>query len=245
MRAEKALEHWLEAEILARGRPHDPAARKTADLFYRILLEDHRIEVDAIEEAIEDAAYVVVYRQAGEPKRAAFDRYRVEALLRAVEGDPKYGIVYPEPEEAEAIGPKAGSPEEGGGPEADERGAADPPGGPSAASGPPAPSADEPPVLVDEIEQVGDVGADERERDEVPEHEEEEGEDERRPEGDAEPPGDAGEEVQRDHPSGRGVVGQEVVKFPPGERPGEAVDRPEGRLEGFQPLEEGRERFGR
>lgn len=92
---------------MAQARPFDRPAQETAKLFYQILQEEHGVTVEAVERT--EAQYVVRYREqsdeAGGLKTARFDRFQVEALLLAIEQEPKYGIVYPEvpdePEETE------------------------------------------------------------------------------------------------------------------------------------------------
>ncbi|PTQ56841.1 MAG: hypothetical protein BSOLF_2643 [Candidatus Carbobacillus altaicus] len=94
-----AIRHWLEIELVARARPEDKAAIKTADFFNRILQEDHHIIIKNVQKA--DDRYLVTYEESGDLKETRFDRYQVEGLLLAIEHEPKYGIVYPEEEDEE------------------------------------------------------------------------------------------------------------------------------------------------
>jgi len=99
-----AIRHWLEIELVARARPEDKAAKKTADFFYRILEEDHHIVVKDVQKA--DDRYLVSYEEHGSIKETRFDRYQVEGLLLAIEHEPKYGIIYPEEEDEETSSKK-------------------------------------------------------------------------------------------------------------------------------------------
>jgi hypothetical protein len=84
-----ALFNWLQIKLLADARPEDEAARQTARFFEQMLSEDHQI--DSVRIAANDAAaYIVEYVNSGIAKRQKFDREAAEALLRAIESDPKY-----------------------------------------------------------------------------------------------------------------------------------------------------------
>lgn len=85
---ENALFNWLQIHVVAQTRPEDQAAKKTADFFHDILVEDHRLQEINVE--ADDMMYTVRYKIEGEAKSRSYPREVVEQLLRDIEAEPKY-----------------------------------------------------------------------------------------------------------------------------------------------------------
>lgn len=89
MRFEDALFNWLQIKVVADARADDRAAQDTAQFFYEILVEDHKLTDIAVAEHGEGMLRMT-YRQDGEPGHKTFDRELVEQLLHDINMNPKY-----------------------------------------------------------------------------------------------------------------------------------------------------------
>jgi hypothetical protein len=90
MAIENALLNYLQIKVVADTRPDDQPAQNTADFFYGVLVEDHKLE--KLEYAHDAAMYHVTYTIEGKQKTQLFDRLAVEQMLSSIEAEPRYGI---------------------------------------------------------------------------------------------------------------------------------------------------------
>jgi hypothetical protein len=88
MKLNDALFNWLQIRVVADARPHDRSAADTADFFLDILVNDHQIAELTYEK--DEISYTLQCRVNGEPKMQRYDRETVDALLVAIENEPKY-----------------------------------------------------------------------------------------------------------------------------------------------------------
>ncbi len=88
MRMENALFNWLQIHVASKARPDDRAAKKTADFFYEMLVEDHHLQ--DVEAEADDTTYTVRYTLNGETETKRYPREVVEQLLQDIESEPRY-----------------------------------------------------------------------------------------------------------------------------------------------------------
>ncbi|WCK53112.1 hypothetical protein PP175_17080 [Aneurinibacillus sp. Ricciae_BoGa-3] len=89
MAIENALLNYLQIKVVADARPDDQPAQNTADFFYRILVDDHKLE--KLEYSHDAVMYHVTYTVEGERHTQVFDRLAVEQMLSSIEAEPRYG----------------------------------------------------------------------------------------------------------------------------------------------------------
>lgn len=85
---ENALFNWLQIYIVSTARPDDQAAKKTADFFYEMLVDDHHVHDIKVE--TDDTMYTVRYMLEGRAESQKYPREVVEQLLRDIEAEPRY-----------------------------------------------------------------------------------------------------------------------------------------------------------
>lgn len=88
LRMENALFNWLQIHVVSKARPDDQAAQNTADFFYSMLVEDHRLQ--DVEVEADDTMYSVRYKLEGEAQSKRYPREVVDQLLRDIEAEPRY-----------------------------------------------------------------------------------------------------------------------------------------------------------
>jgi hypothetical protein len=88
MKLDDALFNWLQIRVVADARPHDRSAADTADFFEEILIQDHQVSALAYE--ADEESYLLRYQVNGEARTQRYDRERVDALLVAIENEPKF-----------------------------------------------------------------------------------------------------------------------------------------------------------
>jgi len=90
MDTEKAIFNWLQIAVVSEARPEDEAAKKTADFFREILVEDHNISDIRYER--DPFNYLVFYEQNGENYKLNFATSTVEKLIMDIENEPKFRL---------------------------------------------------------------------------------------------------------------------------------------------------------
>lgn len=85
---ENTLFNWLQINVVSLARPDDQAAKKTADFFYEMLVDDHQLQDIQVE--ADDTMYTVRYTLEGKTESKRYPREVVEQLLRDIETEPKY-----------------------------------------------------------------------------------------------------------------------------------------------------------
>lgn len=88
MKREDALFNWLQIQIVADARPDDRSAQDTASFFREILQEDHQIKQLAYRR--EQDWYILTGHTAEEEMEKRYRAETVEALLIAIESEPRY-----------------------------------------------------------------------------------------------------------------------------------------------------------
>lgn len=88
MRREDALFNWLQIQVVADARPHDRSAQDTAAFFREILREDHQVQAVTYQRLQE--WYILTGQTDGDTWEKRYPAETVEALLAAIESDPRY-----------------------------------------------------------------------------------------------------------------------------------------------------------
>lgn len=89
-----AIYNWLTIKIVSDARPDDTAARETAELFEKILAEEH--EVESHEMKRDALMYYVTVHQSGNTKEYRFPRDLIEVMLDQISQEPEKYVNYPE-----------------------------------------------------------------------------------------------------------------------------------------------------
>lgn len=89
-----AIYNWLTIKIVSDARPDDTAARETAELFEKILAEEH--EVESHEMKRDALMYYVTVQQGGNTKEYRFPRDLIEVMLDQIRQEPDKYVNYPE-----------------------------------------------------------------------------------------------------------------------------------------------------
>ncbi|WP_419877177.1 hypothetical protein [Brevibacillus centrosporus] len=88
MKRDDALFNWIQIQVVADARPDDRSAQDTASFFLKLLREDH--QMTGLGYRIEGAWYIVFGQVALAEWEGRFPAELVEALLHAIESEPKY-----------------------------------------------------------------------------------------------------------------------------------------------------------
>ena len=89
-----AIYNWLTIKIVSNARPDDTAARDTAELFEKILAEEHQVESHEMKR--DALMYYVTVTQEGNVKEYKFPRDLIEVMLDQIEQEPDKYVNYPE-----------------------------------------------------------------------------------------------------------------------------------------------------
>ncbi|MFC8686677.1 hypothetical protein [Brevibacillus porteri] len=88
MKREDALFNWLQIQVVADARPEDRSALDTAAFFLQLLKEDHQMSDIGYRQ--EGNWYVLFGNAESQALEVRYPAESVEALLAAIEGEPKY-----------------------------------------------------------------------------------------------------------------------------------------------------------
>ncbi|MED1802466.1 hypothetical protein [Brevibacillus porteri] len=88
MKREDALFNWLQIQVVAEARPEDHSALDTAAFFLQLLQEDHQMSDIGYRQ--EGSWYVLFGNAESQALEVRYPAESVEALLAAIEGEPKY-----------------------------------------------------------------------------------------------------------------------------------------------------------
>jgi hypothetical protein len=89
-----ALYNWITIKVVSDARPDDQAAKETAELFEKMLIEEH--ELKNIQVTKEDRMYNVSFEKDGVEKTSRFPIEIAEAMLFSINSEPEKYKINPE-----------------------------------------------------------------------------------------------------------------------------------------------------
>jgi hypothetical protein len=90
MKRDDALFNWLQIQVVALARPDDRSAQETVAFFLELLQEDH--QMTGLTFRREGAWYLLHGKAGAEEWEGRYAVETVDALLQAIESEPKYNL---------------------------------------------------------------------------------------------------------------------------------------------------------
>ena len=82
-----ALYNWLSIKVVSDARPEDKAASETTEMFYAILLEEHKVADIDIQKA--DEMYMLSYTKEGQKATSRFPAELIDCMLDSIKENPE------------------------------------------------------------------------------------------------------------------------------------------------------------